>query len=685
MLFHILPGILNMSISQAVIKPSICPLDCPDTCSLAVTVEHDKVVKVKGSQVNPFTDGVVCGKVSKFYPDFVHGKHRLMTPLRRIGEKGDGKFEKISWDEAIKLCYQGIQKGIDKYGTESAMPLNYSGPHGQLAGGSMDRRFFYKLGATQLERSTLCAGVRSLSYTSLFGQSIAMPQEQAEYSDLIILWGTNTSTSFLHLMKVIKKARKRGAKVIVIDPKRIKVAGIADLYLQIQPSTDAFFALAMAAELDALGEIDHSALQNKVTGLEEYLESAKGYQKEKIPEVCGIESAQVEQFIDLIRHAKRMSMLVGVGLERSNNGGSAIRSAMALSVLLGQFGKLGQGQMGYYSVAYPKTTDKLQRPDFLEKPTRTFSIVDAADHILDRDQAIPITSVFIYNHNPVCVHPDQNKMIKALSHDDVFVIGCDINMTDSMKYADVILPAASHFETGDVYTAYGHNYLQRAEPVIDRVGEALPNTEIFRRLAKQFGFDDPAFKESDAELMEQSLDLSKHDCKQNSIKEIATEAVVSFVAKDYLWLSDLEAGQMINLYSDDLEKTFGYGLPAYNPVDRKYPFTLVTAASFDRSNSTFGGSVVSLQEVNINTQDAKELNIESGQKVLLKNNKGEVVLKAHVSNDIPQGVVFSAKGAWCESSPTGQTVNALLDNQYKTDIGNGAAYYNAFVDLESVI
>ncbi len=669
--------------TQKIDKPSVCPLDCPDACSLTATVENGKLIKVKGSKANPFTDGVVCGKVAKYYPDFVHGKHRIMTPLRRTGEKGSGEFEAISWDDALELCYQGIQKGIEKYGSESVMPLNYSGPHGQLAGGSMDRRFFYRLGATQLDRPPLCAGVRSLAYTSLFGSTVAMPQEQAEYSDLIILWGTNTTTSFLHLMKSIKKARKRGAKVIVIDPKRTKVAKIADLYLQIQPATDAFFALAMAAELDSLGAINHSALKDKVDGLDTYLQHAKAYQKEKIPEICGIEAEQVTQFIDLIQNSKRMSMLVGVGLERSENGGSAVRSAMALSVLLGQFGQLGQGQMGYYSIAYPKTTDKLQRSDLLQKPTRKFNIVDAADHILDRQKAVPVKTVFIYNHNPVCVHPDQNKMIRALSHKDVFVIGCEINMTDSMKYADVILPASSHFEIDDVYAAYGHNYLQRAEAVIDLVGEALPNTEIFRRLAARFGFNDAAFKDSDADLMEQALDLTEATCKENRVKDISPQQAVSLVDKNYIWLSDLLADQdkKVTLYSEALQKDFDYGLPEYKSVESDYPFRLITAAAFERSNSSFGGSITSLQDVDIHTEDAKALGIKNGQKVLLRNNKGEVILIAKVSNDVPQGVVFSAKGAWCESSPNGQSINALLDNTRKTDIGNGAAFYNSFVEI----
>ncbi len=220
--------------------PSVCPLDCPDACSLAVEVKDGKLLKIKGSTANPMTKGVICGKVTKYYPDFVHGKRRLTKPLKRVGAKGTNQYQPISWDEALDLCYEGIQKGIKEFGAESVMPLNYAGPHGQLSGGSMDMRFFYKLGATQLDRPPLCAGVRGLSYRSLFGNHVAMSQEQAEYSDLIVLWGTNTSTTYLHLMKIIKKARDKGAKVIVINPERIKIAESADLYLQITPASDAY-------------------------------------------------------------------------------------------------------------------------------------------------------------------------------------------------------------------------------------------------------------------------------------------------------------------------------------------------------------------------------------------------------------------------------------------------------------
>ncbi|HIO91786.1 MAG TPA: molybdopterin oxidoreductase family protein [Leucothrix mucor] len=667
-------------------KASVCPLDCGDACSLTATVKDGTLVKVSGSKANPITQGVVCGKVAKFYPEFIHGDRRLTQPLRRVGAKGSSNlardFEVISWDEALDLCYEGLQKGIKQFGSESVMPLNYAGPHGQLAGASMDMRFFYKLGATQLNRSPLCAGVRSLSYTSLFGSSLGLPMEQMEHSDLIVLWGVNTTTSYLHMMKIIKKARAKGAKVIVIDPKRIKVSKIADLYLQVTPASDVYLAQAVTAECDRQGMIDHEALKDKVSGLDEYLDNAKQYDLDKVEEICGIAPSQIIALIGLLKNAKRMSMMVGVGVERSHNGGSSIRSAMALSVLLGQFGHLGQGQMGYYSPAFNKTPDHLQRPDLLAKPTRTFNIVDASDHILDREQETPVKTVFIYNHNAVAMHPDQNKMIKALSQDDVFVIGCDITMTDTMKYADIILPACSHFEHAEVYSAYGHTYLQRADAAIEAVGEALPNTEIFRRLSKRFGFEDAAFQETDEQLQEQAFDLSSHSAIENKVYEISPTSPISMTSPEHLWLSDL-AGK-VTLFNDELEEQYGYGLPRFERLKSDHPFVLLTPAGFHRSNSTFGGCNIGLEEVDVNPADAKTLAINDGQRVKLSNKFGEVILKARVTDEIARGVLLSPKGAWCESSPTGQTVNALLDTQCKTDIGDGAAFYDTFVDLSVV-
>ena len=675
-----------MSSTQAIQKPSVCPLDCADTCSLTAHVENGKLIKLRGSTDNPFTKGVICEKVTKYYPDFVHGKRRLTQPLQRTGPRGSEEYEVISWEKAIDLTFQGFQKAIEKYGSETVLPFNYAGPHGQLAGGSMDRRFFYKLGATQLNRSPLCAGVRSLAYQSMFGDSVAMPMEQAEHSDLIVIWGSNVSSTTLHLMKVINTARKKGAKVIVIDPQRIKLAKIADLYLQITPGSDSYFALSIAAEFDRLGMVEFDKLQHKVVGLEDYLQQAKTCKTKDIKSICGIEQSQVEEFIQLFKTAKNVSMLTGVGLERSLNGGSAIRAAMALTVLTGNFGSPGQGIMGHYGTAFHKTPEKLQRPDLLEKQTRTLSILDVPDFLLNPQDSIPIKAVFIYNHNPLVMNPDQNKIREALSQEDIFIAGCDITMTDSMKFADVILPAASHFEHSDVFGAYGHTYLQRADAIIDPVGNALPNTEIFRRLSKRFGFTDSAFTESDVELMEQAFDLAANDSMPQNISDIQPGDSVSVRPVNQTWLSGLDftAGQKIYFYSEQLENDFGLGFPKFQQLKQDSSYRLLTPASSKRSNGTFGGHADSckLPTVDINTADAQKRGIKTGQNIKLKNKKGEVILTALVGHVVPAGVLCSLKGAWCETSPTGQTVNALIDDKSKTDIAEGAAFYDTFVDIE---
>jgi anaerobic selenocysteine-containing dehydrogenase len=670
-----------MAQNKIVNKPSVCPLDCPDTCSLTAVIENGKLIKVKGSKVNPLTHGVICGKVAKYYPSLIHGKHRLKTPLRRIGKRGSGEYEAISWDEALDICATKMQRCIDDYGSESILPLNYSGPHGQLAGGSMDRRFFYKLGATQLNRGSLCAGTTSLARQSLLGNTVGMPQSQAEYSDLIVIWGCNITTSYLHLMKVINTARKQGAKLIVIDPRRTKITRIADLHLQVTPGSDVYFALAMAAEFDRLGMIDKQKLATISHGLERYLVHARRHSTAQVTTLCGINDAEIKHFLTLFSDAKKVSMQVGIGLERTRNGGSAIRAAMALLVLSGNRGQLGQGVMGNYSPTFAKTTERLQRPDLLEKPTRTFNLIDVADHILDRNAGIPIKSVFIYNHNPVVTHPDQNKLCEALRLDDVFVVGCDLLMTDSMKYADIIFPAASHFEHSDVYGAYGHANIQRANAVIDPVGEALPNTEIFRLLSQRFGFTDSAFKDSDEALLEQAFDVRQLGGK--SIASLAEDAVIAMQDEAHLWLSDLPEGDKITFYSEELEQCYGYGLPRYEALASNYPYQLITAASAQRTNAFFGSEAGSqgLQEVDINPLDAQQLGIKTGQSVTLSNHKGAVVFVANITKDVTQGVVSADKGAWCEASPTGQNANALIDNQSKTDIGEGAAFYDTFVDI----
>jgi anaerobic selenocysteine-containing dehydrogenase len=385
-------------------------------------------------------------------------------------------------------------------------------------------------------------------------------------------------------------------------------------------------------------------------------------------------------------------MSVGNGAERGRNGGSSIRAAMALQVLSGNMGRPGAGIIAKQGLAFPSTSDKLRRPDLAPEGTRMLNIVDVAKHILDDSLAPPIKAVFIYNHNPVCTHPDQNRMRRALSREDVFIVGCDIEMNDSMAYADVILPASSHFEFPDIYAAYGQAHLQRAEPVIPTVGSSLPNTEIFRRLAKKFGMSDPIFTVDDYQLMDDAYDPQAPQMKGIRPSAISLEHSLPMTAENDQELIMCKTvfpattTGKIELYSVDLEKRFGYGLPRYEEVPQSYPLTLISPSSSKRTNATFGGNQESMgsEVLEINPADANQRKIKEGDRVRIWNDQGEVYLVANITDKVKPAIIYSPKGTWLGSSETNQTVNALINADLRADIMSGACYNDTFVDIETI-
>ena len=672
------------------VRPAVCPLDCPDTCSLSVTVQNEKIVSIRGSKVNPYTDNAICSKVAKFYPDFVHGEKRLRHPLQRVGPRGSGEYQQISWEKAIDLVYEGFTKAIDQYGPQSALGFTYAGPHGELTGGSLDQLFFNRLGASQIDRGPLCAGVRSAAYASLFGAAAGMPAEQVLDSDLIIVWGNNATVSNLHFSRVIKKAQKTGSKLIVIDPKRIAIADHADIYLQIKPGTDVVLAMAMAAEIERRGGLNHEFIDQWVEGAEAYLEQARSYTREDIEHICGLSLQVFDQMVDAYISAKCVGLSLGNGIERGRNGGSGLRAAMALQALTGQFGRLGTGVIAKPMVSFVKSSDRTTRPDLIPEGTRTINIIDVSKAILDESLDPPVRALMIYNHNPIAVHPDQQRMHRALSHESLFVVGCDVVMTDSMNYADVILPAASVFEIEDIYGSYGHNYLQRAEAVIPLVGEALPNTEIFRRLAERFGFDEEEFKLDDKQLMD--LAFQENDLRLNG-------RIPSELALDEALLINTEQGDStimcdtvvpatpsgkIRLYDSTYSEN-DYALPRYVAVEspETYPLMIISPSSDDRTNATFGGSEECMQSqtLEIHPDDALTAGLVTGDEVRVWNDLAEVYFTAEVTDRMRAGVLYTPKGAWLASSRSGLTVNALISVDARTDIRDGACYNDTFVAI----
>ncbi len=670
-------------------RSSVCPLDCPDTCSLAATVENARLVAVHGSRVNPYTAGAICTKVARSYPEFVHGPGRLHYPLRRTGARGEGSFERISWDAALDIVHEGFSAAIEKYGPQSVLPLNYAGPHGQLSGGSMDRRFFHKMGASLLFRGPLCGAVKGTAYASLFGDSPGMPVEQATDADLIVIWGNNVTVSNLHFTRVLNEARKQGSKVVVIDPKRIRIAEQADLLLQLQPGTDVLLALAVAAELERRGRLDRAFIDRFTVGFEQYMAEARKYSVADVVNICKLSEEEFNTFVQMFVDARNVATSIGNGIERGRSGGSGLRAAMALQALTGNHGRRGVGVISKQGVSAPKTTDKLQRPDLVPEGTRTINIVDVPELLLDDTFDPRLAAVMIYNHNPVSTHPNQSRMVEALKREDLFIVGCDIAMTDSMRFADVILPAVSHFEHADLYGSYGHHYVQRAQPVIPWVGEGLPNTEIFRRLAARFGYDDPIFCESDEELMDAAMDGQDSRMRGHRPSQVPLDAALEMTARDggELIMCDTVAptttSGKIELFSEDLERRFGYGVPRFVPVERHRPYVLISPSSSKRTNATFGGCEESggIEILEIHPDDADRKGIKTRDVVTVSNDLGAVTLQAIVSDAVQPGVLYSPKGTWFRTSATGRTVNALIPTDIRTDIERGACYNETFVDI----
>lgn len=667
---------------------SVCPLDCPDTCSLAVTIEDDQVVDVRGSKVNPITHGAVCAKVAKYYPEFVHGPNRLRHPLRRVGPKGRGRFERISWDAALDIIHDRVHSVIERCGRQAVLPLNYAGPHGMLAGDSMSLRFFHKLGASLLSRAPLCGGIRAAAYAGTFGAAPGTPLQQVGLSKLIVVWGNNATACNLHLMRQINAAKRAGARLVVIDPRRVKVAEQADLHLPVRPGTDVVLAWATAVELERVGGIDRDFIDEHVLGFDAYMKAAREYPPERAAEICGVELNDIRTFARWYMEASPAVIAWGNGLERNQNGGSGLRAIAALPALAGKFGVTGGGLVGGAGHAFPKTPDKLTRTDFILPQTRTINILDVSRLLLDDSLAPPIKALFIYNHNPLVVHPDQNRMKQALSREDVFIAGIEIAMTDSMAYADVILPACTHFEHADIYAAYGQQYLQRAEAVIPPVGESLPNTEIFRRLAAKFGFSDAAFKLSDTDLMDAALNPQDARMQGLNPSELPVDRAIrmEFAGAEPVLTRNVRPqtpSGKIELQSQTLGDRYGAILPTYRPLISHYPLTLITPASDKRITSTFGGLSVNdaTPVLEMNPEDAVVRGLSDGQWVKVWNDLGKVFLPLRVTPAVRPGVVCSEKGAWLRTSPNGQTVSALAPTD-KADLAAGACYNDARVEVE---
>jgi anaerobic selenocysteine-containing dehydrogenase len=669
---------------------SVCTYDCPDTCSLTVGVDDGHIVKVRGSNAVPYTASVICNKVARYTEDFVHGPQRLLHPLRRIGPKGSGEFERISWAEALDEIYERVSAVIDQWGPQAVMPLNYAGPHGFLAGDSMSLRFFHRLGATQLYRRALCGGVRSEAWAGTYGAVPGCPPEFAEHAKLNVVWGNNATATNLHLVRSVRRAKRAGGKLVVVDPLRTKIAEQADIHLQLLPGTDVLLAWSVAAELERSGALSDTFIAQNVLGFEEFMARAREWPTARAAEACGLKESDIVKFARWLAEADPLVLAPGNGLERGRNGGSGIRAAIALPALLGKLGN-GNGIVLAAGNAFPKTLAKLQRPDLLQAGTRTLTINNIGRHLVEDDIDPPLRALFIYNHNPIVVHPDQNRMRRGLAREDVFTVGIELTMTESMTHCDVVLPAATHFEYAELYASYGHHWLQRAEPVIAPVGQSLPNTEIFRRLAARFGFTEPCFKADDAELMDDAVDGADPRLGGVRPSEIPARQALRMAGPDgeplvlYDNIIPATPSGKIELKSEALAERWGAAalLPGWREPEAPYPLRLISPASDKRISSTLGDLKASRNAppLLMHPDDAAHRGLTQGNEVRVWNDRGEVILRLTVTDAVRPGVVASEKGAWLATSPTGQTISALVSADLKADLAEGACFNDTGVEV----
>jgi anaerobic selenocysteine-containing dehydrogenase len=664
---------------------------CPDTCSLTVSVKDGRIAKVRGSDALPYTDGVICNKVAHHSGEFVHGPGRLHYPLRRTGPRGSGQFARIGWDEALDTIHQKVTAVIDRFGPQAVMPLNYSGPHGMLSMDSMSLRFFHRLGASLLYRRALCGAVRSEAWAGTYGPVPGIGPEAAENAKLNIVWGNNATVANLHLVRQIRAAKKKGGRLVVIDPLRTKIAEQADLHLALQPGTDVLLGFALAVELEQLGAHDRRFIAEYVSGYDEFMTLARAWPAEKASQVCGVALADIHRLAAWMAQADPLVIAPGNGLERGRNGGSGVRAAIALPALIGRLGRHSGVVLGAGN-AFPKTPAKLQRPDLIPAGTRTINIMDVGRHLERDDLAPPLRALFIYNHNPIVVHADQNRMKRGLSREEIFLVGIEIAMTESMHYCDIVLPAATHFECADLYAAYGHHWLQRAEAVIPPVGEALPNTEIFRRLAARFSFTDACLRASDRELMDDAIDSDDPRLRGVRGSEIPTNQAVRMTAPDGRALALFDnimpatPSGRVELASGRLAERWGEAarLPAFRPRTNKFPLMLISPSSDSRVSSTLlglGGGPSEAPPLLMHPDDALARGLDGGKHVRVWNELGYVILTLQVTDAVAPGVVASEKGAWLATSQTGQTISALVSADDRADLGQGACYNDTGVEV----
>ena len=722
----------NQQIMKSVVHAA-CPHDCPDACGVLITIQDGRATKIQGDPAHPVTRGFLCAKVAK-YLDRVYSPDRVLYPMRRKRGVAKGPcgadtpvnavFDRISWDEALDEIAGRFRRAVAEFGSESILPYSYGGTIAALNGGSMDRRFFHRLGASQLER-TICSAAGEEGIKSVLGIKLGTEPEQFARSRYIIAWGANIHGNNVHLWPFIEEARRQGAKLVVIDPYKTRTAKCADWYLPINPGTDAALALGLMHVIIGENLYDADYVARYTVGFEELGQRALQYPPEKVAAWTGISAEDIRTLAREYATTHPAVIRVNYGIQRSDYGGMAMRAVCMLPCLIGSWKEVGGGLQLSLSGAFGLNKPALEMPELMQKslgrPARVVNMVQLGTALNALDGP-PVKALFVYNSNPAAVCPNHNEVIRGLKRPDLFTVVHEQFFTDTTDYADIVLPATTFFEHKDLQGAYGHYYLQVSEQAIAPLAECRSNVDLFRALAERMGFRDECFSEAVDSMIDRALDSPNprlkgitrdrlqrehhirlnlagqnggagaspgqgSDASANAPRQSAPS--LPFAAGNFATPSGKAEFYSEALQRQGLDPVVSFSPPGESrngPEASGFPLELLARKPDNHLNSTFSNLTSvrrmepDLGKLEMHSADAARRGIHDGDRVRAFNRRGAIVLQAKVNGSVPAGVV-AARLDWARFSAGMANINVLTSEKL-TDMGNAATFYSVSVEVE---
>jgi molybdopterin guanine dinucleotide-containing S/N-oxide reductase-like protein len=718
----------NQKVMKSVVHAA-CPHDCPDACGVLITVEDGRATKIKGDPAHPVTRGFLCAKVAK-YLDRVYSPDRVLYPMRRVGPKGlraagedaraTQEWQRITWEEALGEITSRFKKIAVEFGSEAILPFSFGGTLGMLNSASMDRRFFHRLGASQLARN-ICSAAGEAGLESVLGVKLGTEPEQFRHSRYIIAWAANIHGNNVHLWPFIEEARRQGAKLVVIDPYRTRTAACADWYLPINPGTDAALALGMMQVIIGEKLYDADYVERYTVGFEQLRDKVQEYTPERVAKWTGIAASDIVKLAREYATTRPAVIRLNYGVQRSEGGGMATRAVAMLPCITGSWREVGGGLQLSTSGAFAPIGGGLKRKDLMLKslgrPARTVNMVELGKALNSLENP-PIQALFVYGCNPAATCPNHNQVVRGLQRPDLFTVVHEQFLTDTTDYADIVLPATTFFEHKELQTAYGHYFLQVSDQAIEPVGECRSNVEVFRMLAKRMGFEDECFLESVDQMIDAALETDHPWLKGIDRERLEREGHVRLNFEKAELCSAGQPGAAVpaqartnaaflpfargnfftasgkaELYSESLEAQGLDPVLHFEPPGesrhseqaKAFPLELLARKADNFLNSTFS-NLPTIQEMEepglleMNASDAWTRGIADGDRVRIFNRRGDILLKAKVDGVVQPGVV-SARLDWAKLGPQGRNINVLTSEKL-TDLGNSATFYSVLVEVE---